>query len=392
MAVRWRRYSKQCKSKKQGGIECNGKRGKYCPVGVPNPCGGWAIGFRDQHGSWRSVVKPGFTKTEAKEAYAEIVRNIQRGLFDLPILQSMPRVTVEAYSKKYLEHIKGGVPENTFVNRRTAVNAIVRHLGGFEVSKLNVVLIQRFCTDIMQKDGAKASSVNQYCSVLRLILDMAVQERVIGSNPMQSFKRIKADKANKKVLTDKEINMILDESVLPAGWERMAILVGVFTGLRLMDVMALKWSNIDFQNATLTAIPQKTERVITLPLSSYLVSEFARYKESNTSKEDHLFYGGEISHQAGVKFSNHFIKLFKKIGMPDTSFHCLRHTNATRLTEIIQDVSVTSKLLGHANLNTTMTYIHRGIDAQKEAVEKFSNHVLSLKEYDPGTTCKTAQS
>lgn len=75
----------------------------------------------------------------------------------------MPKVTVEAYSRKYLEHIKGSVPENTFVNRQTAVNAIVKHLGGFEVSKLNAVLIQRFSTDIMQKDGAKASTVNQYC-------------------------------------------------------------------------------------------------------------------------------------------------------------------------------------------------------------------------------------
>ena len=107
------------------------------------------------------------------------------------------------------------------------------------------------------------------------------------------------------------------------------------------------------------------------------MGEFARYKESKTSGEDHLFYGGEISHQAGVKFSNHFIKLFQKIGIPGISFHCLRHTNATRLTEVIQDVSVTSKLLGHANLNTTTTYVQRGLDAQKEAVEKFANHVLA---------------
>ena len=79
--------------------------------------------------------------------------------------------------------------------------------------------------------------------------------------------------------------------------------------------------------------------------SLFNMGEFARYKESKTSGEDHLFYGGEISHQAGVKFSNHFIKLFQKIGIPGISFHCLRHTNATRLTEVIQDVSVTSKYL-----------------------------------------------
>lgn len=400
MAVRWKKYHSACKGKRvegdrygkviQGGVSCNGKRGKYCPEDVPSPCGGWSIEFRDQHGTWRSIVKPGFTKTEAKEAYQEIVRNVQRGLFDLPILQKMPKVTVEAYSRKYLEYIKGSVPENTFVNRQTAVNAIAKHLGGFEVSKLNAVLIQRFCTDIVQKDGAKASTVNQYCSVLRLILDMAVQERVVNSNPMQGVKRLKVDETRKRILTNEEIKRILDESVLPMGRERMAILIGMFTGLRLMDVMALKWSNIDFQNATLTTIAQKTGRVVALPLSSYLVGELKKYKESAGDAKEHLFYDGEVNHKIAGECSNHFIRVFKKMGLSGVSFHLLRHTNATLITEVVQDVSVASKMLGHTNLNTTMTYVHRDLDDKKETVEKFTKHVLSLKEYELRTIYKTA--
>lgn len=111
------------------------------PEDVPGTCGALAIEFRDQHGLWKGVIKPGFTKKQAKE-----------------------------------EH---------------AVNAIVRHLGSLEVSRLNIVLIQRFCTDVMQKDNVKPSTVNQYCSVLRLMLEMAVQEKVIDTNPMQGFKRVK---------------------------------------------------------------------------------------------------------------------------------------------------------------------------------------------------------
>ncbi|MCR4293038.1 MAG: hypothetical protein NUV76_09215 [Candidatus Kuenenia sp.] len=168
MAVRWKKYHKECRGKRNAGdkygkvitkgVECEGKRGKHCPEGVSGTCGAWAIEFRDQHGVWKGIIKPGFTKTQAKEAYNEIVRNIQRGLFDLPMLRKMPKVTVEAYSKKYLERIKGIVPENTLVNRQTAVNAIARHLGDVEISRLNVVLVQQFCTDVMEKDGAKPYS------------------------------------------------------------------------------------------------------------------------------------------------------------------------------------------------------------------------------------------
>lgn len=401
MAVRWKKYFAECKGKRaegdkygkvvQGGIKCSGKRGSYCPPNVPNPCGVWAIDFRDQHKKWRSITPSGFTKTDAKQAYNEIVRNISRGLFNLPILQKMPKVTLVEYSKKYLSQIKGSVPENTFINRQTAVSAIVRHIGSVEVSGLNVVMIQRFCTDVMQKDEIKASTMNQYCSVLRLILAMAVQEGVINANPMQGFKQLKVEETSKRILTDEEIKRILDESVLPMGWERMAVLIGIFTGLRLMDVMTLKWTpNVGFNNAMLTLTAQKTGRIVTMPLSSYLLGELKRYKETTSNTKEHLFYGGELNRIAETRFSRHFVRLFRRMGMSGVSFHNLRHTNATKVTEVIQDVSVASKLLGHADVSMTMQYIHKDLNTKKEAVEKFTEHVLSLGRYDTGTTVKTA--
>ncbi|TLD41853.1 MAG: Integrase [Candidatus Jettenia ecosi] len=402
MAVRYRKYFQQCKGKRNNGdrygkliakgISCEGKRSKNCPEGIPKdkPCGGWAIEFRDQQGKWQSIIKPGFTKTTAKEAYLEIIRNIQRGLFDLPILQKMPKVTVEAYARKYLEHIKGSIPENTFVSRQTAANAIIRRLGDFEVSRLNIVLIQRFCTDVLQLDQAKASTVNQYCSILRLVLDMAVQERVISTNPMQGFKRLKVDETTKRILTNEEIRAILDESILPMGSDRMAILIGMLTGIRLMDVIGLDWSNIDFNNFRITLIPQKTGRSITLPLSGYLLGELKRYKELMPDKEYRLFYDGELNLVAGRKFSRRFVNLFKRLGMNDISFHNLRHTNASKFTEVIQDVSVASKLLGHSHTDITMGYIHKDFNSQKEAIEKFTNHMLSLQGYEPEANQKIA--
>lgn len=400
MGVRFKKYFQQCKGRRSEGdrhgkvitkgIECEGKRGKHCPEGVPGTCGAWAIEFRDQHGAWKSVIKPGFTKTQAKEAYNEIVRNIQRGLFDLPVLRKMPKVTVEAYCQRYLERIKGLVPDNTLVNRHTAINAIVRHLGGIEVSRLNVVLVQRFCTDVMQKDNVKPSTVNQYCSILRLMLDMAVQEKVIDTNPMQGFKRLKVDEASKRSLTNTEIREILNESVLRPGWERTAILIGMFTGLRLMDVITLKWSNIDFNNSVLTITQQKTGRNIHLPLSGFLLGEMRKYKALVDNNKDCLFHDGEVNHKVAARFSQHFAKVFQGIGLGGVGFHVLRHTAGTKVTEVVQDVSVVSKMLGHASLNTTMNYIHRDMDTRKEAIEKFTNHMLALTEYESGTNIKTA--
>ena len=47
-------------------------------------------------------------------------------------------------------------------------------------------------------------------------------------------------------------------------------------------------------------------------------------------------------------------------------------------------------ILGHVNVSTTMAYVHKDMDAKKEAVERFTNHMFSLTEYEPGTKQKTA--
>lgn len=270
------------------------------------------------------------------------------------------------------------------------MNVIIKHLRSFEISRLNIVLIQRFCTDVLQIDKAKASTVNQYCSILKLILDMAIQERVINTNPMQGFRRLKVDETSKRILTNEEIRTILDESILPMDSDRMAILIGMFTGLRLMDVIGLEWSNIDFSNAKITLIPQKTGRCITLPLSGYLLGELKRYKELMPDRGCHLFCDGELDIIAGRNFSRYFVNLFKRLGMNGISFHNLRHTNASKFTEVVQDVTIASKLLGHSHTDITMGYIHKDFNSQKEAIEKFTNHMLSLQEYERGTNQKIA--
>lgn len=188
---------------------------------------------------------------------------------------------------------------------------------------------------------------------------------------------------------NEEIRIILDESTLPIGWERIAILFGLFTGIRLMDIMTLKWSNMDFINAMITLISQKTGRVTSLPLSSYLITELKKYRASVCNEKECLFHDGEVNHQTEVRFITQFIKVFRGLGLSDISFHNLRHTYASRVVEVSKDVSLASGMPGHANWNTTMTYIH-DLDVKKEAIGKFTSHILALTEHGPGTNVKTA--
>jgi integrase len=402
VGVRWKKYFKECKGKRiEGdrygkvivkGVECEGKKSKQCPDGITKdkPCGNWAVEFRDCSGRWTSKIFPEIkTRTHAMEAYKAITIDICRGILGLPILRE--RVTLEAYAKKYLERIKDLMPENTLISHGTSINSILKHLGDCELSKLNLVLIQGFCSDRIKIDGVKASTVNQNISILRSILSMAVEEGIINKNPLnsKSFKGLKAEEVEKKALTNDEIRKILE---LPSGWERMVILIGLFTGLRLMDVVSLKWENIDFNNRMISVFVRKTDRVTRIPISDFLIGELKEFKPKSKTNE-HLFYDGKINHNSESKFSNHFRKVFRGMGMP-VSFHSLRHTNATRVVEVSKDVATATKLLDHRDIATTMRYVHRDLNAKREAVERLTAHYLDIgenpTEYERGTKHKIA--
>lgn len=105
-------------------------------------------------------------------------------------------------------------------------------------------------------------------------------------------------------------------------------------------MITLKWSNIDLNNSMLTITPQKTGRNIHLPLSGFLLGEMRKYKASVDNNKDCLFYDGEVNHRVAAKFSQHLAKVFRGIGLDGVSFPVLRRTAGTKVTDVIQNVSV----------------------------------------------------
>lgn len=94
-----------------------------------------------------------------------------------------------------------------------------------------------------------------------------------------------------------------------------------------------------------------------------------------------MFHEGKITHEIRVKYTNHFKYLFQKLGLKGTGFHTLRHSTATLLDAIGNDLTVTSKILGHSNVHITAGfYIHRDLDSKRDAIGKLEKHILNGKE------------
>lgn len=373
MGVRLKKYYVQCKD-----VSCTGRRTKGCPEtpkrknGQNKACSAWSCEFRNSDGKWVSLVYPDVrNRLDAEKRLSVLIADRERGILRLPTRKAIP--TVGSYCEGYLKHISGTAKENTLLNKRRAIRGVTLHLGDYRIDKLTPFLIERFRLDRMEKDGVQASTANEDCSVLKHILNTAIREKIITENPCSGIKRLMVEATKDRILSQSEISLILD---MPFGKDRLMILFGLFTGMRLNEVLRLKWQDIDLARGLIVFIQSKTNKGITVPLSSYLENELQEYQADCCG--DGLFEDREITKVVVTLYSNHFSRLFKKLGIDDFTFHGLRHSFASLSSDTGADIVTTKELLGHSDITTTMRYSHKQIDVKRNAIDRMTNHILGM--------------
>lgn len=176
-----------------------------------------------------------------------------------------------------------------------------------------------------------------------------------------------------RVLSPEEIKLILE---LPQDKDRMMILTALFTGMRLNEVLGLRWNDVDFARDLITFTQSKTGKLIAVPLSEYLRGELQGYRGNDAA--DRIFETRDITKAVGRKYSEHFSHLFKGLGIHNFTFHNLRHTFSSLQAELGTGAVVTKDLLGHSTLAMTLRYSHTNLDSKKKAIQVLTDHVLSM--------------
>ncbi len=154
------------------------------------------------------------------------------------------------------------------------------------------------------------------------------------------------------------------------------VLIGLFGGLRLGEMLRLKKGDIDFSKNLITLVQTKTGKLISVPISDFLAQELKEYKENCT--DEYLFESGEINHSLVVKYSYHFTKLFKNLGIDCFTYHNLRHCFSTFQSDSGSDAFTTQSLLGHSSLAMTARYTHKQIEAKRNAIEGMTDYILVM--------------
>ena len=278
----------------------------------------------------------------------------------------------------------------------------VKHVGQWEMCKQRLNRVLDIIGDINAQDfsakhiaqidqaltamGRSKATVNHYFNLLRTFFFWAEKQGYYrGDNPIREFKFYVVDE-KRRAYSGEEIKKIIEAGeAIEKGARRGAfveknikkiILLLLFTGMRLGELLHLKWENVQIDKIVIkrTETKQKKEKVI--PISPSVQAILDELKDDRRKNDSVL-----PLRRPGAKRPAWAYEAMQKIrklsGISDFTFHGLRHTASTiMITETLgRGVGLADimKILGHSRVETTLRYAHADLERMKKAVGSLEN-------------------
>ena len=274
-------------------------------------------------------------------------------------------------------YIRPSVKVRTYERYKLIVEQHIKvKLGDVELDDLSPLVLQSFITSLLQRGnkktgkGLSANSVNAVISVIQNSLKTA---HLLGLT-----KEYAADKLKRPKLKEKPVECFtlaeqkrIEQAILNGKKDKLyGIILCLYSGLRIGELIALQWSDIDFTKGILTVSkschdskdgliidePKTTNSRRFIPLPRQLLPILKSIKKKSDSPSVVSANGKPVSVRS---YQRSFELLLKKLKIPHKGFHSLRHTFATRAIECGMDVKTLSEILGHKNPTVTLNrYAH----------------------------------
>ena len=258
-------------------------------------------------------------------------------------------------------------------------NHILPAFGEIPIRDLSRAHIES-CLSGLQRKGYAVSTLRSVRATFSTVLEAAVGPRYISDNPAHRIRIREADsKREPRFYRPAEIRRLLEKLEDPC---RAVVSIAVLTGLRIGEILALRWKRVDLLGETLEVAetyssgefgPPKTRssrRVI--PMSASLMGIFKQLRPAGCEPESLVFatWKGTPLNAKNL-YNRQLAPACDAIELPRVSWHSFRHTHATLLHDAGESLKTAQALLGHSDLETTLgVYTHAVPDSQKRAVER----------------------
>lgn len=362
---------------------------------------------RDGNGKRKQKWFNGYkTKKEAEKALIKILSQLEDNSFIDP-----SKITVKEYLLNWLEtYVDTNLAKTTARGYRVNVEKhVIPEFGNMLLSKLQPIHIQALYNKKLKegrvdgKGGLSAKSVIYIHRVLRKALSQAVKLQILSKNPADFVDIPKNKSYEVKILKEDEIQSLLNafkntDIFIP-------VALAISTGLRRGEALALRWSDIDFENKTLSIsqniVPLKRGYIFTTTKSEKsrrtilitdniikLLEQQKELQEKNKKLLGEIYKDNDLvsCYPDGApfnpsSFSHMFAKVLKKNNLSHIRFHDLRHLNATLMLKSNIPPKIASARLGHSSIGITLDlYSHVINEMQEDAANKLDNIIFKLED------------
>ena len=360
------------------------------------------------------------TKKDAQVELAKFVTEVQNGLvIDGKSLKFSEFVEVwkRDYGSKEL------APTTYKRYCRMLETRILPYFGHFYINKIRPTDIMKFY-DLLEKDtqlvrkkgnnGSKTKkplsgkTILEHHRLLRAMLHRAVYWQLIVSNPAERVQPPRAKKPKRRSYDDEQTKILLEnleKLTVEDTKYKVAIILTIFTGVRLGELMGLEWQDVDFRNGIIsinrssqylsdmgvfTKVPKTESSIREIAIPEFIISLLEEYKlwyeeqksiyDELWANSDRLFVQADGKPMHPSSISKWFVKYVGTIGLPVINFHGLRHTNASLLVAQNIDIAIISARLGHAQISTTLNfYVHPLLSHNRKAGYALENLLLPTR-------------
>ena len=267
---------------------------------------------------------------------------------------------------------------------QTIEQRILPYLGEKELHELTPPLLQQFVTELIvnREKPLAANTINGTISVVKSSLKMAYN--------MGYLPEYNADKICRPRCIEKKVECLsvieqkkLENYILHANKIKLyGIVICMYTGLRLGELLALVWDNVDMKECKITVsstayyldgkriedTPKTAQSMRTIPFPRQILPMFKVLYKKRTTQYVIEEHGSPICNRS---YQRTFELILRKLDIQRKGFHSLRHTFATRALECGMDVKTLSELLGHKNPTVTLNrYAHSMLEYKIQMMNK----------------------
>ena len=312
--------------------------------------------------------------------------------------------------EEWLQDKKNEVKPATYSSYLLAIeNHLIPILGGYEIGEINSAVLQEAVNkwakegniktnqplsskSIRENYGLATRALKAYCEKNQMpIITYKVKLPPKDNFDIETFTK----EEQKKIIL--KINLACAGKRVKYACKCVGIGLGLCAGLRIGEVCAITWGNIDFENRTILVDstaqrisgkkgegseivignPKTSNGFRTIPFNATI--EFfllSLYELCNHPGKDIYIVTNSNKCTEPRTYESTYKTFLRKAGVKTRKFHCLRHSFATKAIACRMDYKTLSKLLGHSDIKTTLAlYVHPQLEDKRVAMELMDNFI-----------------